>query len=100
MCSLGTPLANKGAKGLPCKMCQGITQTYKNCQNKGINELLTDDETWIYYFEAQQKINNKVWIAKPRNRPVIAKRSQSAKKVLNAVFFNSSGPVLQVAEPS
>ena len=61
---------------------------------------LSGDETWIYFFEPQRKNNNKVWIAKNRNRPVIAKRSQSAKKVLYAVFFNSSGPVLQVAAPS
>ena len=54
--------ANKGTKGLPCK------------------ELLTGDETWIYFFESPRKISNKVWIDKARNRPNIAKYSQSAKK--------------------
>ena len=61
--------------------------------------MLTGDKTWIYFFEPQRKINNKVWVAKNRNRPVIAKRPQSAKKVLYAIFFNSS-PVLQVAAQS
>ena len=101
LCARWVPhLLTKKQKAYRVKCARELLKTYKNCQNKRINELLTGDETWIYFFEPQRKIDNKVWIAKNRNRPVIAKRSQSAKKVLNAVFFNSSGPVLQVAAPS
>ena len=45
MCSLGTPFANKGAKANPVKCARELLKTFKNCQNKRINELLTDDET-------------------------------------------------------
>ena len=85
-------LLTKEQKAYRVKCARELLETYKHCKNKRINELLTGDETWIYFFEPQRKINNKVWIAKNRNRPVIAKRSQSAKKILYAVFFQFQRP--------
>ena len=38
--------------------------------------------------------------AKSSKRPCIAKRTISSKKMLYAIFFNSSGPVVQVPCPS
>ena len=38
--------------------------------------------------------------AKRSKRPCTAKRTISSKKMLNAIFFNSSGPVVQVPCPS
>ena len=37
---------------------------------------------------------------KIKKRPCIAKRTISSKKMLSAIFFNSSGPVVQVSCPS
>ena len=37
---------------------------------------------------------------KIKNRPYIAKRTISSKKMLYTIFFNSSGPVVQVTCPS
>lgn len=101
LCARWVPhLLTKEQKTHRVKCARELLKTYKNCANKRIFELLTGDETWIYYFEPQRKIKNKVWIDQNRNRPIIAKRSQSAKKVLYAIFFNCHGPVVQVATPS
>ena len=54
------------------------------------------DEIWVYYFEPQWRINNKQWLSKNPARPVIANKTRSAKKVLYAIFFNSSGPFVQI----
>ena len=40
------------------------------------------------------------WKWKDQKRPCIAKRTISLKKMLYAIFFNSSGPVVQVPCPS
>ena len=73
------------------KCSRKLLKTYTNCQNKRIYKLLNVDVTWIYYFEPQQKVNNKLWISKYWNRPGIAKISQSTKKVLYAFLFISKG---------
>ena len=42
----------------------------------------------------------KRWKRKDKKKPCVAKRTISSKKMLCAIFFNSSGPVVQVPCPS
>ena len=51
-------------------------------------------------FEPQRRADNKQWKRKDQKRPCIAKRTIGSKKMLYAIFFNSSGPVVQVPCPS
>ena len=51
-------------------------------------------------FEPQRRADNKQWKRKDQKRPCIAKRTISSKKMLYAIFFNSSGPIVQVPCPS
>ena len=50
-------------------------------------------------FEPQRRADNKQWKRKDKKRPCIAKRTISSKKMLYAIFFNLSGPVVQVPCP-
>ena len=50
-------------------------------------------------FEPQRKDDNKQWKRKDKKCPCIAKRTVSLKKMY-AIFFNSSGPTVQVPCPS
>ena len=72
---------------------------HKSCISRLISNLLTGDETWVHMFEPQSRADNKQWKQKDQKRPCIAKRTTSSKKMY-AVFFNSSGPVVQVPCPS
>ena len=72
----------------------------KSCNSRVISSLLTGDETWVHMFEPQRRSYNKQWKQKDQKRPCIAKRTISSKKMLYAIFFNSSGPVVQVPWPS
>ena len=47
-------------------------------------------------FEPQKRADNKQWKRKDQNRPCIPKRTISSKKMLYAISFNLSGPVVQV----
>ena len=50
-------------------------------------------------FEPQRRADNKQWRQKDQKRPCIVKRTISSEKMY-AIFFNSSGPVVQVPCPS
>lgn len=82
------------------KCARELLKKYKNCNSRVISNLLTGDETWVHMFEPQRRADNKQWKRKDQARPCIAKRTISAKKMLYAIFFNSSGPVVQVPCPS
>ena len=51
-------------------------------------------------FEPQRRANNNQWKRKDQKRSCITKRTVSSKTMLYAIFFNSSGPVVQVPCPS
>jgi predicted PilT family ATPase len=54
------------------------------------------DETLVNDFEPVRKVSNKIWATKHIKRPIIAKRSFSAKKVLYAIFFSGEGVAIKV----
>ena len=84
-----------------CLICaRELLKTYKGCNSRVISNLLTGDETWVHMFEPQRRADNKQWKRKDKKRPCISKRTISSKKMLYAIFFNSSGPVVQVPCPS
>ena len=60
---------------------------------------MTGDETWVHFFEPQRKIDNKIWATINARRPIIAKRTISAKKVMLAVFFDINVPIVQISVP-
>ena len=82
------------------KCARELLKTYKGCNSQVISNLLTGDETCVHMFELQRRADNKQWKWKDKKCPCIAKRTISSKKMLHAIFFNSSGPVVQVPCPS
>ena len=78
------------------KCAREILKTYKGCNSRVISNLLTGDETWVHMFEPQRRADNKQWKRKDQKRPCIAKRTIISKNMLYAIFFNSSGPAVQV----
>ena len=82
------------------KCAQELLKTYKGCKSRVIANLLTGNETWVHIFELQRRADNKQWKPKDQKHPCIAKRTISSKKMLYTIFFNSSGPIVQVPCPS
>ena len=82
------------------KCARELLETFKGCNSWVISNLLTGDETWVHMFEPQRRADNRQWKQKDQNRPCTAKRTISSKKMLYAIFLNSSGPVVQVLCPS
>ena len=101
VCARWVPhLLNEEQKTQRLKCARELLKTYKGCNSRVISNLLTGDETWVHMFEPQRRADNKQWKRKVQKRPCIAKRTRSSKKILYAIFFTSSGPVVQVPCPS
>ena len=78
------------------KCARELLKAYKGCNSRVISDLLTGDETWVHMFEPQRRADNKQRKRKDKKRPCIPKRTISSKKMLYAIFCNSSGPVVHV----
>ena len=101
VCARWVPhLLTEEQKTQPLKCARELLKAYKSCNSRVISNLLTGDETWVHMFEPQRRADNKQWKRKDKKCPCIAKRTISSKKTLYAIFFNSSGPVIQVPCPS
>jgi hypothetical protein len=73
-----------------------LLQMFPKYDKKQFANVVTGDETWVHYFEAVKKVSNKIWATKHNKRPIITKRSLSAKKVLYAIFFSGEGVEIKV----
>src|SRR6185312_5363779 len=63
-------------KRLRVEVSKQLLETLK----EGYNNIITGDETWIYFFTVSSKEANKVWIEKGKNRPQIVRTAQNSKK--------------------
>ena len=51
---------------------------HKN-QQRNLNNVVTGDETWLYYSEPKRKCSNRVWATKNAVRPCIARGSSRSR---------------------
>jgi histone-lysine N-methyltransferase SETMAR len=78
------------------KVAKKQLQMFPKYDKKQFANVVAGDETWVYYFEPVRKDSNKIWATKHNKRPIIAKRSLSAKKILYAIFFSGEGVAIKL----
>ena len=78
------------------KVAKKMLQIFLTCDQKQYANVVTGDENWVYYFEPVRKFSNKIWTSKHSRRPIIAKRSLSARKIWYAIFFSGEGVAIKV----
>ena len=78
------------------KVAKKLLQMFPKYDKKQFANVVTDDETWVHYFEPVRKVSNNIWATKHSKRPIIAKHSLSTKKVLYAIFFSGEGVAIKV----
>lgn len=71
---------------------KALLTIYRNCDPKWLDEIVTGDETWVHMYKPSRRPQKKAWVPKGEYPPQIASR---CCKVLNTIFFNSKGLVLQ-----
>ena len=78
------------------RLASQVIEKYHKCDPRHFEEIVTDDETWIYHFQPDSKAKNKVWVSSKVDRPVIARRCKTSNRMLYTIFFDSKGPVLKI----
>jgi len=61
--------------------------------NKNLKNIITGDETWVYGYDVETKMQSSQWMGKGSARPNKARMSQSKIKVMLVVFSDWKGIV-------
>ena len=100
ICARWVPhLLTDGQKQSRVRLASQVIEKYDKCDPRRLEEIVTEDDTWIYHFQPDSKAKNKVWVSSEGDRPVIAHRCKTSNRMLYAVFFDSKGPVLHIPVP-
>ena len=78
---------------------KSLLKKYPKYSKKAFDNLVTGDETWVYFFEPKRKCSNRIWATQNAKRPSIAKRIRTVRKVLYVIFFDNKGPIIQIPVP-
>ena len=78
------------------KVVKKLLQMFQSCDKNQFANVVRGDENRVHYFEPVRKVSNKILATKHSRRPVIAKRSLSARKVWYAIFFSGDGVAIKV----
>ena len=78
------------------KVAKKMLQMFYTCDKKQFANVVTGDENWVYYFQPVREFSNKIMASKHSRRPIIAKRSLSARKVWYAIFFSGEGVAINM----
>ena len=63
------------------KVAKKLLQMFQTYDKKQFANVVAGDENRVYYFELVRKVSNKILATKHSMRPIIVKRSLSARKV-------------------
>ncbi|KAI6659985.1 Transposase [Oopsacas minuta] len=70
--------------------------TYENCDSRRLTEIITGDETWVYYSTPYSKYKKRSWV-RGNEQPAKNPRPDFRKpKIMYPIFFSSHGIVLQL----
>ena len=73
-----------------------LFKMFPKYSKQSLNDLVTGDETWVYYFEPKRQCFKIVLVTKNTVRPSIGKRQRTVKKVLYVIFLDNKGQVIQL----
>jgi histone-lysine N-methyltransferase SETMAR len=85
-------LLTKEQKHAWVRIFNQLWKQFPKYKNRSFANILTGDETWVRFYEPKRKKHNNIGATKESQRPCIAKRTKSVKKVMHIIFFTNQGP--------
>jgi len=64
-----------------------------NDDDNFLKSIITGDETWVYGYDVETKVQSLQWVSKMSPRPKKSRQVHSHVKVMLTVFFDSEGVV-------
>ena len=74
------------------QVCQDLLNHSEN-DKEFWSKIITGDESWVYDYDAETKVQSSQWTSKTSPRPKKARQVRSKIKVLLTVFYYASGVV-------
>ena len=74
------------------QVCQDLLHHSENGK-EFLSKIITGDESWVYGYDVETKVQSSQWTSKTSPRPKKACQVRSKIKVLLTVFFDASGVV-------
>ena len=71
------------------QVCQDLLDHSEN-DKKFLSKIITGDESWVYGYDVETKVQSSRWTSKTSPRPKKACQVRSKIKVLLTVFFDAS----------
>ena len=59
-----------------------------------LSRLVTVDETWVHYYEPENKAQSRQWVGPGSPKPKKFKTQSSAGKVMATVFWDAQGVII------
>ena len=73
------------------EFCEFMLSKFDRGSSELVSNILTGDETWIYFYDPETKQQSKQWITDEGDIPVKFRQERSVGKVMVAIFFRQSG---------
>ncbi|KAI6659653.1 Transposase [Oopsacas minuta] len=73
-----------------------LLETYENCYSRRLTEIITDDETWVYYSTPYSEYKKRSWVRGDEQPAKIPWPDFRKPKSMYIIFFSSHPIVLQL----
>ena len=74
-------------------VCSALLKRFRS-KDDFLLRLVTVDETWVHYYERENKAQSRQWVGPGSPRPKKFKRQLSAGKVMATVFWDAKGVIM------
>lgn len=95
-------LLKENEKAARIEFCRYMLQKFDEGRSELVGNILTGDETWIYFYDPEMKEQSRQWVAEFEDLPVKISKEKSIGKVMVAIFFRRNGilPPVELEEGS
>ena len=74
-------------------VCSALLKRFRS-KDDFLLRLVTVDETWIHYYEPENKAQSRQWVGPGSPRPKKFRTKPSANKVMATVFWDAKGVIM------
>ena len=75
-------------------VCSALLKRFRSKEDDFLSRLVTVDETWVHYYEPENKAQSRQWVGPGSPRPKKLKTQPSADKVMATVFWDAQGVIM------
>ena len=75
-------------------VCSALLKQFRSKDDDFLSRLVTVDETWVHYYEPENKAQSRQWVGPGSPRPKKLKTQPSAGKVMATVFWDAQGVIM------